>query len=324
MGCDGVGSFMGTPHNDFNPRTPCGVRPHHGGIGRRLVLDFNPRTPCGVRRARDFQEPGTPEFQSTHPVWGATPGISEQSGGVQISIHAPRVGCDMACCHNCPKLCTISIHAPRVGCDRRCCTASSWLSYFNPRTPCGVRPPALATMSGYYDFNPRTPCGVRRCPHHSAHPSAPISIHAPRVGCDAHVVFILAVMQEFQSTHPVWGATRVTQVSSPSWGGFQSTHPVWGATAALVLLGEDTRISIHAPRVGCDLRMASRVLSSIYFNPRTPCGVRPLARATSFPGSPISIHAPRVGCDALYSSLGVSILSNFNPRTPCGVRRWTH
>ena len=57
-------------------------------------LDFNPRTPCGVRRAGRCTCPTSP----------------------QISIHAPRVGCDefntkLAECSD------ISIHAPRVGCD---------------------------------------------------------------------------------------------------------------------------------------------------------------------------------------------------------------
>ena len=35
-----------------------------------------------------------------------------------------------------------------------------------------------------------------------------ISIHAPRVGRDALVGAILIQRQQFQSTRPVWGATR--------------------------------------------------------------------------------------------------------------------
>ena len=34
-----------------------------------------------------------------------------------------------------------------------------------------------------------------------------ISIHAPRVGCDATDLLDQSTMEEFQSTHPVWGAT---------------------------------------------------------------------------------------------------------------------
>ena len=33
---------------------------------------------------------------------------------------------------------------------------------------------------------------------------------------------------------------------------FQFTHPVWGATRHLDAQQGDLRVSIHAPRVGCD------------------------------------------------------------------------
>ena len=78
----------------FNPRTPCGVRLDHGfdihrpyiisihaplaGCDRRfrLVRDllehFNPRTPCGVRPVLDRYQPKAYQFQSTHPLRGAT------------------------------------------------------------------------------------------------------------------------------------------------------------------------------------------------------------------------------------------------------------
>src|SRR5699024_5694907 len=79
-----------------------------------------------------------------------------------------------------------------------------------------------------------------------------ISIHAPRVGCDVKLAGISGTVATFQSTHPVWGATKKV---------------------------------LCTPRVGR------------YFNPRTPCGVR-LVRAL----------------DALTPY-------HFNPRTPCGVRR---
>ena len=35
---------------------------------------------------------------------------------VQVSIHAPRVGCDSMAVFN-ALCCLVSIHAPRVGCD---------------------------------------------------------------------------------------------------------------------------------------------------------------------------------------------------------------
>ena len=101
-------------------------------------------------------------FQSTRPVWGATQFIGTVLLAQLISIHAPRVGRDCAALvlrarHR------ISIHAPRVGRDMLSAIWYLIQRYFNPRAPCGARPP---------------PCW---CP--AAAPS--ISIHAPRVGRDS-------------------------------------------------------------------------------------------------------------------------------------------
>ena len=100
---------------------------------------------------------------------------------------------------------------------------------------------------------------------------------------------------------------------------FQSTLPVWGATAAPFLRHHKPAISIHAPRVGSDCR--GSVLAAVFcisihaprvgsdqrspttrpptpnFNPRSPCGERPVASGFCAKMSKISIHAPRVGSD---------------------------
>ena len=60
---------------------------------------------------------------------------------------------------------------------------------------------------------------------------------------------------------------------------FQSTLPVWGATVEEVRGIVQMIISIHAPRVGSDLRGASERADGGYFNPRSPCGER-LANAS--------------------------------------------
>ena len=126
-------------HQDFNPRTPCGVRLRSGipaiasgtfqsthpvrgatrtqSVRRCCKCNFNPRTPCGVRRCRSRPTRRSRRtFQSTHPVRGATRSRAEDQAGQEISIHAPRAGCDAA---------------------RR--TLSAVSAHFNPRTPCGVR-----------------------------------------------------------------------------------------------------------------------------------------------------------------------------------------
>ena len=51
---------------------------------------------------------------------------------------------------------------------------------------------------------------------------------------------------------------------------FQSTHPVRGATPMSDYKQRMIRISIHAPREGCDEMGAGRRAGVAYFNPRTP------------------------------------------------------
>ena len=100
-------------------------------------------------------------------------------------------------------------------------------------------------------------------------------------------------------------------------------------------------ISIHAPLAGCDSHALGILRSMVYFNPRTPCGMRlaglpsrrcmplfqsthPLRGATSLseyvptPSIFQSTH-PLRGATASMRSTSISPI-NFNPRTPCGVR----
>ena len=149
------------------------------------------------------------------------------------------------------------------------------LTDFNPRTPCGVRlfcmPFASCSSKSISIHAPLAGCDARapdrgrggrisihaplagcdqeqiRCNH-----GYPISIHAPLAGCD--VAFLVAAWHngQFQSTHPLRGATvqrqhqhqpalhfnprtpcgvRLTRrPSSARRCGFQSTHPLRGAT----------------------------------------------------------------------------------------------
>ena len=126
-------------------------------------------------------------------------------------------------------------------------------------------------------------------------------------------------LHRFQSTRPVWDATRAATASSASPSNFnprapcgarpddaemrryiekfQSTRPVWGATLPQPLKAFIVEISIHAPRVGRDTSLPRRITSTRNFNPRAPCGAR--RHALRRRG-----HARR----------------DFNPRAPCGAR----
>ena len=119
---------------------------------------------------------------------------------------------------------------------------------------------------------------------------------------------------------------------------------MWGATNITVILHHEVFISIHAPRVGRDVkRGGGHVVQGGNFNPRAPCGARRGKRADDGGIDCISIHAPRVGRDEvvlLIYSICVIFQStrpvwgatmsteslrkrtkNFNPRAPCGARR---
>ena len=59
-----------------------------------------------------------------------------------------------------------------------------------------------------------------------------VSIHAPREGCDLHVLLTLVLCSQFQFTHPGRGATSSADGLIPDSEKFQFTHPGRGATGA--------------------------------------------------------------------------------------------
>ena len=170
-------------------------------------------------------------------------------------------------------------------------------SHFNPRTPCGVRRFRPARLFSALYFNPRTPCGVRLASGDTSFCKAGISIHAPLAGCDSQTGVLLLLPENFNPRTPC-GVRHVNA--------FDATHPqlisihapLAGCDPAdPVRAGARIAISIHAPLAGCDGTKTRHGKVAGHFNPRTPCGVRPIR--------------PR---DRLTSC-------NFNPRTPCGVRQ---
>ena len=102
----------------------------------------------------------------------------------QISIHAPRVGCDKLKKRGL-RIHSISIHAPRVGCDCNGARPRNRHENFNPRTPRGVRhgsPNVYQLDTTFQSTHPAwgaTQVELRLAVGES------ISIHAPRVGCDS-------------------------------------------------------------------------------------------------------------------------------------------
>ena len=77
-------------------------------------------------------------------------------------------------------------------------------------------------------------------------------------------------------------------------------------------------ISIHAPRAGSDKRPHPRSCSTMDFNPRSPCGERPLGCDPCEHGQQFQSTLPVRGATA--GAREVVERSDFNPRSPCGER----
>ena len=100
---------------------------------------------------------------------------------------------------------------------------------------------------------------------------------------------------------------------------FQSTHSLRSATLTAQTHPQQGDVSIHALLAECDCRTFWPPARLTCFNPRTPCGVRPIHLKQRLFCPPVSIHALLAECD-LVSYFTVNQLCSFNPRTPCGVR----
>ena len=108
--------------------------------------------------------------------------------------------------------------------------------------------------SGRRSFNPRTPCGVR---------------HGKHAGDGFN--------NQFQSTHSLRSATLC--VRHPPGPGAVSIHALLAEcdpVGAAPYLHD--KVSIHALLAECDQGCGGEGPTGSGFNPRTPCGVRPICR----------------------------------------------
>ena len=148
--------------------------------------------------------------------------------------------------------------------------------------------------------------------------SIKISIHAPLAGSDSWSWTTRRTAADFNPRSPC-GERPGGDIQTASTALiFQSTLPLRGATDLRGSAIKRSSISIHAPLAGSDLwpficcwltefqstlplrgatcRSGSGSAPGMYFNPRSPCGERRLAK---------KLHHLR---------------RNFNPRSPCGER----
>ena len=197
-------SFTALPGN-FNPRTPCGVRPVYLDFGLEDInisihaplagcdgakMDggsngeyFNPRTPCGVRQRRPPARSKSGSFQSTHPLRGATLHRAASRRADGISIHAPLAGCDSGVGFD-EVGPLISIHAPLAGCDHDAGYApcrDRQISIHAPLAGCDAVFPHDASRAQISIHAPLAGCDLQA---RNDREYEPISIHAPLAGCD--------------------------------------------------------------------------------------------------------------------------------------------
>ena len=189
---------------------------------------LNTRIPYGIRPVVKVRSYTLIVFQSTHPVWDATREGPSDALALAISIHASRMGCDepRMVCRSAP---SISIHASRMGCDHNPPPMRPMPRNFNPRIPYGMRRfwKPLPPIPAY--FNPRIPYGMRLYGFLSSLQFSVISIHASRMGCDATTIQAASCRAYFNPRIP-YGMRRHGGAHNVNKQRFQSTHPVWDAT----------------------------------------------------------------------------------------------
>ena len=148
-------------HQYFNPRAPCGARPIFSTSATEKFY-FNPRAPCGARHHLHSYTASFQEFQSTRPLRGATL-TAHPFTAARMPFQSTRP------LRGATKIVDSGVSAPN----------------FNPRAPCGARPPAArAARRESRDFNPRAPCGARLAERACRCRRQRISIHAPLAGRD--------------------------------------------------------------------------------------------------------------------------------------------
>ncbi len=193
-------------------------------------------------------------FQFTHPGRGATRVKRKKLNDYKFQFTHPGRGATRE--RTTPSARdNVSIHAPREGCDSAAQYGCfrSYVSIHAPREGCDYAKSAYC-LSG-----------------------RKVSIHAPREGCDKTFRGAKQPYREFQFTHPGRGATPMLLLWSVCVSSFNSRTPGGVRQERGQAFHQGYRVSIHAPREGCDNTLVVRLLRIV-----------------------VSIHAPREGCDGLH------------------------
>ena len=152
-----------------------------------------------------------------------------------------------------------------------------------------------------------------------------VSIHAPHAGRDPPEDNVFSIwIAMFQSTRPMRGATNAK--SYPRIDKIVSIHaPHAGRDKKMCIrdrsysVSGQLHVSIHAPHAGRDFWILLPKELRLSFNPRAPCGARPILSISKLLFMPFQSTRPMRG--ATYPLVQMPRLRLcFNPRAPCGAR----
>ena len=145
-------------------------------------------------------------------------------------------------------------------------------------------------------FNPRSPNGLRRFGLRRMPANCRISIHAARMGCDRHKLQQYYNAYDFNPRSP--NGLRLMNLPLAIWPinfnprSPNGLRPLWSAPYACKLPDFNPR----SPN-GLRPKSAPPTPQRCDFNPRSPNGLRLLIAARYEGYGDISIHAARMGCD---------------------------
>ncbi len=243
---------------------------------------------------------------------------------ISVSIHVPRAGYDRFWPRIRRSLKIFLSTYPVRGTTELIRSLCSPISYFYPRTPCGVRRPHICVENPVSSISIHVPrAGYDDCAGR-AFGARSISIHVPRAGYDfwknrEQTTYIgISIHVPRAGYDGAWrGRWRLARYFYPRTPcGVRPDFEDYKAAVSV--------ISIHVPRAGYDASLYTWIYqryaflstypvrgttrrysrprqSRRYFYPRTPCGVRPVI------GN--SLEVVKHETDYFY------------PRTPCGVRQ---
>ncbi len=184
-------------------------------------------------------------------MWGAT---AATIAVPQMSAYFnPRPPCGGRPDHPSPRAGrSISIHAPRVGGDVMIRTLINGRELFQSTPPVWGATLCLSLIRPQlHQFQSTPPVWGATYAGNKCGVIVLISIHAPRVGGDRHLLHD-KVHHGISIHAPRVGGDISSSYRTSSTPIFQSTPPVWGATFGTAERALSGKISIHAPRVGGD------------------------------------------------------------------------